>query len=414
MRFTFSTIYEWSLILLISLFMLLPGLTGVLCLYFLLIVIWGLAIKQLKITRNNCLISVALFLPFYVLYAFNADLSAEASFAVEKKLSFLLFPLVFSAKPRFYVSQRKIEKGFLIALFLMLIACYIGAFFNYEEHNYESVYLFSSHFSGLFHHPTYVSAFCALGIYILFKRWAHPSTMKEHLLSALGILFLIYTHFHLESLSGLLFAFLLMAVLLGNWVFKKKGLRFLIAVFSIGLLSLYSLIAMVPSLKSNLLDSASFVSNYVKDPYAYTHLPRGEIRGNDARLILWTASSEILSQHPNGVGVGNLPKALESKLLQYGQVNLAKEQLNPHNQYLHTAIETGWLGMTFLLLIIGSMLWFGFKNKEGIVIVVTCAFAFNALFESMMERQSGIVFWLMWTCLFIGIHQSFKPVNHDA
>ena len=344
----------------------------------------------------------------------NAIDPQEAMFGIEKKLSFVLFPLLFSFVPTFYLNKRFLENGFLISLFLMLFACYLGGFFNYEEHNFNSAYLFSSHFSGLFHHPTYVSVFCALGIFMLFKRWEAPMTMREHLFSAVGILFLLYTHVHLESLSGLLFAVLLMACLVGYWLFKKQGWTVLVGVVTLGMLVSYLAFYFMPSLLNNVSDSVSFVSNYLKDPYAYTHLPRGEIRGNDARLILWTASAEILHEHPNGVGVGNLPATMEAKLLEYGQVNLAKEHLNPHNQFFHTAVETGWIGLLWLLGILISMLWYGWKYKQGILILVVCAFAFNSLFESMLERQSGIVFWLLWSCLFIGIHPAFKNQPNES
>jgi hypothetical protein len=414
MKLNYPRVYQWALMLLLAVWMFLPGLTGLFCLLFLVIVITGIVKKELTFKFNAILLGVSLFLPFYSLYAMNAMDPQEAMFGIEKKLSFVLFPLVFSFVPTFYLNKRFLENGFLISLFLMLFLCYLGAFFNYEEHNFNSAYLFSSHFSGLFHHPTYVSVFCALGIFMLFKRWEAPMTMREHLFSAVGILFLLYTHVHLESLSGLLFAVLLMACLVGYWLFKKQGWTVLVGVFTLGMLVSYLAFYFMPSLLNNVSDSVSFVSNYLKDPYAYTHLPRGEIRGNDARLILWTASAEILHEHPNGVGVGNLPATMEAKLLDYGQVNLAKEHLNPHNQFFHTAVETGWIGLLWLLGILISMLWYGWKYKQGILILVVCAFAFNSLFESMLERQSGIVFWLLWSCLFIGIHPAFKNQPNES
>lgn len=414
MKLNYPSIYEWSLTVLVGAWMLLPGLTGLFCILFFLIVLYGAISKNLSFRLNGILVGIALFLPLYALYATNSMDPNAAMFGIEKKLSFVLFPLVFSLVPTFSLNKRRIENGFLFALFLMLLLCYLGAFFNYEEHNYNSAYLFSSHFSGLFHHPTYVSVFCALGIIILFRRWEAPRTMREHLLSAVGILFLLYTHVHLESLSGLLFAMLLMAFLIGNWVLKRKGWKTLVGFLGSGLLMVSLGVFLVPSLKSNVSDSVSFVSNYMKDPYAYTHVPRGEIRGNDARLILWSASAELLKEHPNGVGVGNLPMAIEAKLLEYGQVNLAKEHLNPHNQFFHTAVETGWIGMLWLLALLLSMLWFGWKHKQGLLILVVCAFAFNGLFESMLERQSGIVFWLLWSCLLIGIYPAFKNQPNEA
>lgn len=414
MKLNYPSIYEWSLTVLVGAWMLLPGLTGLFCILFFLIVLYGAISKNLSFRLNGILVGIALFLPLYALYATNSMDPNAAMFGIEKKLSFVLFPLVFSLVPTFSLNKRRIENGFLFALFLMLLLCYLGAFFNYEEHNYNSAYLFSSHFSGLFHHPTYVSVFCALGIIILFRRWEAPRTMREHLLSAVGILFLLYTHVHLESLSGLLFAMLLMAFLIGNWVLKRKGWKTLVGFLGSGLLMVSLGVFLVPSLKSNVSDSVSFVSNYMKDPYAYTHVPRGEIRGNDARLILWTASADLLKEHPNGVGVGNLPLAIEAKLLEYGQVNLAKEHLNPHNQFFHTAVETGWIGMLWLLALLLSMLWFGWKHKQELLILVVCAFAFNGLFESMLERQSGIVFWLLWSCMLIGIYPAFKNQPNEA
>ena len=414
MKLNYPSIYEWALTVLVGAWMLLPGLTGLFCILFFLIVLYGAISKNLSFRLNGVLVGIALFLPLYALYATNSMDPNAARFGIEKKLSFVLFPLVFSFVPTFSLNKRRIENGFLFALFSMLLLCYLGAFFNYEEHNYNTAYLFSSHFSGLFHHPTYVSVFCALGIFMLFKRWEAPRTMREHLLSAVGILFLLYTHVHLESLSGLLFAAILMAFLVGYWLFKKQGWTVLIGVFTLGMVVIYLGIYFIPSLRSNVSDSVSFVSNFVKDPYAYTHVPRGEIRGNDARLILWSASAELLKEHPNGVGVGNLPMAIEAKLLEYGQVNLAKEHLNPHNQFFHTAVETGWIGMLWFLALLLSMLWFGWKHKQGLLILVVCAFAFNGLFESMLERQSGIVFWLLWSCMFIGIYPAFKNQPNEA
>lgn len=414
MKLNYPSLYEWALVLLIAVWMLIPGITGLLCILFLLFVSIGIFTKQVQFKFNGLLLFIALFLPFYALYATNAIDPNEALFGIEKKLSFVLFPLVFSFVPTFQIRLRKLENGFLGSLFLMLGICYLGALFNYEEHDYNSAYLFSSHFSGIFHHPTYVSVFCALGIFLLFKRWEAPRTMREHLLSAVGILFLLYTHIHLESLSGLLFALLLIAFLVGHWLWVKKGFIHFLTVFSSGIIAVFIGFSLIPSLRSNVEDAFAFVRKYYNDPYAYTHLPRGEIRGNDARIILWSASAEILSEHPNGVGVGNLPMIIEAKLLEYGQVNLAKEHLNPHNQFFHTAVETGWIGLLWLLALSLGMLWFGWKHRQGILLLVVCAFAFNCLFESMLERQSGIVFYLLWACLFVGLHSSFKTDAYES
>ncbi|MFM7723269.1 MAG: hypothetical protein ACKO7O_00585, partial [Bacteroidota bacterium] len=209
MKISFPKVYELGLILLVSVWMIVPSLTGLLGILFLCLVIFGALRKELVFEWKGWLLAIFLFFPFYAMYALNSIDSQATMFGLEKKLSFLLFPLIFSFKPTFLLSARRIENAFLAFLLLIISLCYLLSLMNYEDHNFDSAYLFSSHFSGLFHHPTYLSVFCAFGIFLLFKRWEAPRTMREHLLSAGGILFLCYTHIHLESLSGLLFAMLL-------------------------------------------------------------------------------------------------------------------------------------------------------------------------------------------------------------
>jgi hypothetical protein len=95
-------------------------------------------------------------------------------------------------------------------------------------------------------------------------------------------------------------------------------------------------------------------------------------------------------------------------------LNLAKEHLNSHNQFFHTAIETGWLGLIGLIFLVVGLIFWGIRNASGILVVVTAGLAFNGLFESMLERQSGIVFWLLWSCLCLGLHRSFKSAPYES
>lgn len=414
MKIQYPFLYEWTLVILLAGWMIFPNITGLLCGFFFVVVIVGLFLKQLVFRPHMLLGGMFLFFPFYLLYAFNTPNAEEALFAVEKKMSFVLFPLVFSFVPKFPWRIIRFENAFLISLFAIVLICFGTSFVTFLQSNSNPAYLFSSHFSGRFHHPTYLAMFCALGVYLLFTRWQQASSFRNRSFFALGMLILAYTHLHLESLSGILFLAFLLLFLISKWLYNTKGWGTLLLFFSLGTVSIFLLALLVPTLQRNVKDSLTFVSNYVEDPYVYTHTPRGEIRGNDVRLILWTASIEILCEHPNGVGVGNLPKAMESKLLEYGQLNLAKEHLNPHNQYLHTAIETGWFGMCWLILLLAGLIGWGIRNRNYLLVVGVSAFAFNGLFESMMERQSGIVFWLLWSCLLICYSTGLKSIQHET
>ena len=95
MKLTYPRVYQWALMLLLAGWMLLPGLTGLFCLLFLVIVITGIVKKELTFKFNIILLGVSLFLPYYSLYAMNALDPHEAMFGIEKKLSFVLFPSYF-------------------------------------------------------------------------------------------------------------------------------------------------------------------------------------------------------------------------------------------------------------------------------------------------------------------------------
>lgn len=412
MKSNFRNIYNWSLGVLVSLWLIIPFLIGPLSLLFLLIVIYGIYSKELKFKFNFLLLGILLFFPFYMLYTFNTSHQQEAMFSLEKKLSFVIFPILFSFVPNFKVNRKLIEDLFLLAVFLLM-----GINFSYSITNYlikeDIAFLFSSHFSPI-HHPTYVAIFCALAIYLLFQKWKYASNIKEKSILVLGICFLLYSHFHLESLSGLLFVAALMAFLLLSWTYKKFGKIWFMATMFAGMIGLSFILFFAPSLRINLEDSFHFLQDYCKDPIAYTEVPRGEIRGNDARLILWTSSAEILVHHPNGIGVGNMDDILYNFLLKKGQINLAKEHLNPHNQYFHVALETGFLGLIFFVFLIKAIWYHGKRFNDGFLMCLACAFGFSCLFESMLERQSGIVFFVLFSCFLIGLHEVLKPHYNEA
>ena len=72
MKVNYPKVYEWALLLLLAAWMLFPGLTGLFCLLFLVVVITGIVKKELTFKFNIILLGVSLFLPFYSLYAMNA------------------------------------------------------------------------------------------------------------------------------------------------------------------------------------------------------------------------------------------------------------------------------------------------------------------------------------------------------
>lgn len=108
-------------------------------------------------------------------------------------------------------------------------------------------------------------------------------------------------------------------------------------------------------------------------PFSFTDTGRGAIddvlqRGGDlwrpnhnknhlSRLQVWESSARLAADHlPFGVGPGQFSAAFEPV---YPGIGYA---VHAHNQLLHTFAETGALGLTGLLLLLGSALRSGFRG----------------------------------------------------
>jgi O-antigen ligase len=108
---------------------------------------------------------------------------------------------------------------------------------------------------------------------------------------------------------------------------------------------------------------------------------------------------EEIKRHPFGVGTGNAESTLEHGLNAMGQIELAQLNRNPHNQFMQTTLETGIVGLVLFLTILVFGITFGIKTGNPLLVLVSFCLAFNSLFESMLQRQSGVVFFTLLLCV---------------
>jgi O-antigen ligase len=95
---------------------------------------------------------------------------------------------------------------------------------------------------------------------------------------------------------------------------------------------------------------------------------------------------------------------MQERLSKYGFNQLVKEDLNPHNQYLQTGLEIGIFGLAILLLFICLTMISAYNRNDFLMMILISSFAFNMLFESMLQRQSGLVFLSFWVGLLLLKH----------
>jgi O-antigen ligase len=145
----------------------------------------------------------------------------------------------------------------------------------------------------------------------------------------------------------------------------------------------------------------SALKTYISNPKKILSKKESEITGNDSRLIMWTVTSEEIAKHPFGVGTGDVDYYLNKRLQSYNLKEFATRNYNPHNQFLQITLEIGVFSLITFLLFFYFTMQFAIQNKNWILLILIINLFFNSLFESMLQRQSGIVFYVFFIVVLI-------------
>jgi len=342
-----------------------------------------------------------LFILLYLAYALGLILGwkeGQELTSLEYKLSFLLVPFLLAFRYKKDVfSLEKIASGLLIGVTIVIIYGFFHAVSCYMQDGTRACFLTVS--ISPVHHPSYFMAYLIVALFLAWLGWKRG--WKYYSLGWILPFTLIGFVMHILSLSlaGILFM-LLVAMALSIYGLHKKFGR-LVALGAVVILPLmgYLFVTKVPQVEGEWNNAKWYAEAYMKDPEGFVRDTPYPSSGSEQRLVLWTVAWQELKSNPFGVGTSNLDAALTRRLNNLGQRELAEKEMNPHNQYLQTGVELGWLGILLLLAIIGSATYLAFKNRSGLLLLLVTCLAFHCLFESMLQRQSGIVFFTFWICI---------------
>jgi hypothetical protein len=108
------------------------------------------------------------------------------------------------------------------------------------------------------------------------------------------------------------------------------------------------------------------------------------------RLMLWRESVAAGEQHRTfGVGTGAQTLALRSRLDAL-HLHPRLASLNSHQQYLHTLLASGAVGLLALLAQLGGWLHRGWQRRNVTLIVVVGLFVLAGLSECWLVRHDGV------------------------
>ena len=350
--------------------------------------------RGLSLSRHSNKKLYLFFATTYIMYAISMLYTSNVSDGwqnMEKKLSFIIFPLFFFVSDLTYLSSKRIKAlfyAFLSGLLLFILSNMLWAIYDFIVLDAPIRRFLGWEITKInYIHHTYIAMYACFGIIYsfveLFDNHLKSKGKIAFLLSALVLstLFVILV----ESRAGILCMFLLFACLFA-WLFfvKKKRMITMCVGTALAVLLVIFFLLFPSGLNRIIKTQQDLVDTEHKE---------------DIRITLLKAGLSVAKENCMfGVGVGDRCDVL---IKYYEDNNLECGDLNSHNQFVDTTISIGILGLLLLLGYFVVPIVFFAINKRWDVVMLLFLFsiAFNAMFEAVFETQTGILYFNFIFCL---------------
>lgn len=128
------------------------------------------------------------------------------------------------------------------------------------------------------------------------------------------------------------------------------------------------------------------------------------------RLTIFKCATYIIRENPVfGTGVGDVMAELESVYRNVGFKFGYNNSYDPHNQYLRVCLGTGFIGLALFLTTLIMVLTMALRSGDWLVVGFMIVFCSSFLFESVLDRHSGIMIYAFFhSVLIFGMDDRIK------
>ena len=349
-------------------------------------------IKKNKFNWRYFIIN-SLFYLFLFITLFYSSTIKKGVLNLQTMVSLLLFPLLFSliSKQDYFNLYKKKKKLFIIYVasvitFNLTVLIWFSitefTFFSTIKHFNEII---NSRLGKFNIHPIYLSIHICISI--LFCFWVN--TEKKSLLTITLTPFLIFFLLIILKKGPILslivsFVYILFFVLRGKQ--KIIGLTF----FILSITLLFSL----PKTKEKFIELIK-----IKE------LTDTTISSTNIRASIYKSSIKpIKNSFFFGYGIGDHNEVLKKN---YNNTILILGGYNSHNQYISIMLIGG---VTLLIVFFVTNFYninLAFRNNNHLFIIVNIFFLLNMFTESILERESGVIFYSFFSC-FLNLKNYFN------
>lgn len=352
--------------------------------------------------RKELLFFGLVYLILVIGLSYTIDLGTGIS-KIQTQLSFIVFPLFFVGAFQEKSNRNSFFQYFNWGLVVAILICLINALRRLfvgdsmyvvdafsEKHN---VFLYQE-FSGILDlHPSYFALY--LGLAIFYLLFFSKTKDKIRTLLRWAMLILFFSALFLTSSKAGIFSF--MSIALGFQVYRSMRRRnasdLLILVVLIG--GFVLMFATNPLIYNRSVQAFKSVDNYILDEEAVNE-------STSKRFGLWHVSlKQIEKKSILGYGTGSTNQVLNDSCIHFFSFSICEglRHKNTHNQYLNLLVSNGLLILIPFLLGLFFALQRAIRNKDGLYFLFTLFLIINCFFESLLERERGVVFFMLFMVL---------------
>ena len=341
------------------------------------------------LSKNKVFRLFLLFFAFYLVSELFITPSDKGLGELVKKLSFVVIPILILANPTFFDAQnKKLFLSYFLGVLFTVLYLDVKAILFFIETSTIPVYANYT----LFTHPTYLGANVLLAFVFFLSFYIKSKRSIKHAVLQLLVAYVLLAHlFVILSKAALICAIIVFVSFAIFLLFRhRKKLVY------------YLLIGLLPCV----LVFASFRSvrlAFVKVQSRFKELENYENKDGSTsfRFQIVKGLPELMSDKLlTGAGVGNEESVLLAYYKKQDWSRAISKKYNSHNQFIQISLSVGVIGA---VLFIALMLIPLFQDRQkGDKVILIC---FIVLFctEAMLERQAGIVLFMLFYSFAFGV-----------
>ena len=363
--------------------------------------------------KNKWFLLMFAFILMHVISGFLSDNKQEGLSSIEIKLSFLAFPYFFFLFGIKSDTVKRMLVAFVSGCFFALMVCVFRAAYIYYSSGENE--FFYNLFSVLIH-AGYFSMYMLFGILLLvfaYPLWFGSDKWLKVIRYFFIVSFLVGIFLCASKMGYITAVFILFLVPFIKFKDRLNFKNVSISIISL-LVIVVVLIKVFPKPFERINNALTTVSS--------KNIDKTSGESTAVRLLIWTESIEIIKgSFWLGVGTGDANDILQNRYREKGLTGALAHNLNAHNQFFQTAIGLGLLGTLILLILTLGVLIYGVYKRDSILTLFSTIVILNFLVESMLQTQSGNLFFVGFLCLMltndilnlpIEKHSGISPQKH--